>query len=229
MKKNYMNKGKKLKKLLFDKKMTQNDLANLLGVSRSAVGHYVSRGEIPDIMLDKICEVLNVEKSYFDVFVNNNPNDNNPDQPEKQAGDWSKPKLILPPENAKYNVIVLPYKVPAGIFNNQDPDWDLCEKLYLPGLPNILHFGIYATGESMQPTINENDMVICLPHNPFDGLSEKSIYVIVSTDGNTTVKRIREKENELVLIPDNEEMAYMTVKKENVMQILKAVGVFKKF
>ncbi|MCS7078361.1 MAG: hypothetical protein NZ455_16740 [Bacteroidia bacterium] len=216
-----MDKVSIIREQMFKKNLKVSDLAERIGVKRHVIDNALHRGVFSYKLLEKICKELDLDLSKFEK--------DNPDQPEKQAGDWSKPKLILPPENAKYNVIVLPYKVPAGIFNNQDPDWDLCEKLYLPGLPNILHFGIYATGESMQPTINENDMVICLPHNPFDGLSEKSIYVIVSTDGNTTVKRIREKENELVLIPDNEEMAYMTVKKENVMQILKAVGVFKKF
>ncbi|MCS7075551.1 MAG: LexA family transcriptional regulator [Bacteroidia bacterium] len=216
-----MSRVNQLKKVLIDKNIKIQELANLIGVKRYVINNAIQRNSLSDDLIEKICKALNLEKSVFEE---------NKSSEFKKPFDWKPFQEVAIPLNAKPNVIVLPYKVPAGYFNiNQDPDWELCEKMYIPTLPpNTLHYGIHVSGESMHPTLNEGDIVICKPYNPMDGFNKNKMYVIVSQEGDSTVKRIREKEDHLVLIPDNEEHSYLTIQKKDIMQILVVIAVVKR-
>jgi transcriptional regulator with XRE-family HTH domain len=56
----------KLRKLRIENKLTQTELAELIGVTRAAVANY-ERGKNPSIdVLKKLCEVFNVSLDYLD-------------------------------------------------------------------------------------------------------------------------------------------------------------------
>lgn len=58
--------GKKIKELRIFNKMTQEELANLLYVSKQAVSKWEKRVTLPDIEnIIKICELFNVDINYL--------------------------------------------------------------------------------------------------------------------------------------------------------------------
>ncbi len=103
------------------------------------------------------------------------------------------------------------------------------EEFRIPGVQgNLVAF--YISGRSMQPNINEGDMVICQEINnlPKD-LKDGKIYTIISNNG-IWVKRIEKIYNdkgkctELLLISDNyKEYAPFTVELSDIKKIMKVV------
>ncbi|WP_459195802.1 helix-turn-helix domain-containing protein [Wukongibacter baidiensis] len=57
---------KRLRELRKEKKLTQNDVANKLGISQSAYNHYEKGIRIPDaITLKKLADILDVSTDYL--------------------------------------------------------------------------------------------------------------------------------------------------------------------
>lgn len=53
-----------LRRILHDRELTAADLARLVGVDKSAVGHWLKERSTPsDVQKDKICEVLGIHIS----------------------------------------------------------------------------------------------------------------------------------------------------------------------
>lgn len=61
-----MNFGNRLKKLRKDKKISQEDFAKKIGVSRSSVGNYETNQNMPTAeILDKIADILDCSIDYL--------------------------------------------------------------------------------------------------------------------------------------------------------------------
>ncbi len=74
--------GEKLKKLRIEKQLSQEDLANQLGVSRQAISKWEQDIALPDtnnlILIAKIFKVsLDDLVNYNDELINNNNNNKN--------------------------------------------------------------------------------------------------------------------------------------------------------
>jgi phage repressor protein C with HTH and peptisase S24 domain len=82
------------------------------------------------------------------------------------------------------------------------------EQFYIPGMQGE-HIAFYIKGESMTPTIDDGDMVICRSLEPHERIIENEIYAIVTNNGNVMVKRVQKILNkhrqlqQLKLISDN--------------------------
>jgi phage repressor protein C with HTH and peptisase S24 domain len=123
------------------------------------------------------------------------------------------------------NILLVPSKALAGYATElQDKTYmESLQRFSIPGLEgNLLAFEI--SGDSMQPTITNGDLVICAPLERGEPLRDNQVYIIV-TDV-VVAKRIQQiKDNQIVqslrLISDNSAVFKpYDVELEDVRQIL---------
>lgn len=72
--------GEQLKEILYINKVSQTDLAEKLGISQQLLFSYLKAADVKTGLLEKICEALNVEMTFFypsknsTTIVNSNRN-----------------------------------------------------------------------------------------------------------------------------------------------------------
>ena len=67
-----IHQGELLKKIIKQKDLTQEKFAQIMGISRAQVSNYLNRYELKGKTLDKIAEVLKIEKKIFFPEVERN-------------------------------------------------------------------------------------------------------------------------------------------------------------
>lgn len=89
------------------------------------------------------------------------------------------------------------------------------------------------TGHSMEPEINNGDMVALKEISDWSFLPFGEIYAIVTTNDMRTIKRLGDspKENTFTLIPTNTSMGYspQELRADMILKIFKVLGSVKKF
>ena len=166
---------------LKEKNLNIADLSRKINISSPSVQGWKQKGSIP--RADIACKVAEVLDTTVEYLIN---------------GDTSEQKL-----NDGYIVPILNQELSAG--NGELlPDNDVIQGLL--ALPAWLRkqYGeriaaLYVHGDSMQPTLNDGDMVVCdsLGWDNSDG-----VYAI-RMNGNGYVKRIQVANNKILIISDN--------------------------
>ena len=166
---------------LKEKNLNIADLSREINISSPSVQGWKQKGSIP--RADIACKVAEVLDTTVEYLIN---------------GDTSEQKL-----NDGYIVPILNQELSAG--NGELlPDNDVIQGLL--ALPAWLRkqYGeriaaLYVHGDSMQPTLNDGDMVVCdsLGWDNSDG-----VYAI-RMNGNGYVKRIQVANNKILIISDN--------------------------
>ncbi len=181
-------------KNLFDlrktKGVTQQEIADVIGVSRSTYTHYENGNRKPDL------ETIKKLAEYFDVSVDQLIGIVKIDMNELGgffAEDASEQKR-------KYKTFPVYSQIPCGIPNDLTDvvvDWeDVSEDIYKRG--DILL--TVARGDSMEPEIRDGDTVIILKTDE----ARDSAICVVRINGDTgTLKKIKIHPNGLELIPLN--------------------------
>ena len=92
--------------------------------------------------------------------------------------------------------------------------------IHIPGLENRQdHYGILVDGNSMIPTLNSGDFIVCYPlTNIAEDFKHGQVYVIVLRD-RILVKRIFIKEGNIQLISDNPFFKPEVVDQEEVLKL----------
>lgn len=166
---------------LKEKNLNIADLSREINISSPSVQGWKQKGSIP--RADIACKVAEVLDTTVEYLIN---------------GDTSEQKI-----NNGYLVPILNQELSAG--NGELlPDNDVIQGLL--ALPVWLRkqYGekiaaLYVHGDSMQPTLNDGDMVVCdsLGWDNSDG-----VYAI-RMNGNGYVKRIQVANNKILIISDN--------------------------
>ena len=166
---------------LKEKNLNIADLSREINISSPSVQGWKQKGSIP--RADIACKVAEVLDTTVEYLIN---------------GDTSEQKI-----NNGYLVPILNQELSAG--NGELlPDNDVIQGLL--ALPAWLRkqYGekiaaLYVHGDSMQPTLNDGDMVVCdsLGWDNSDG-----VYAI-RMNGNGYVKRIQVANNKILIISDN--------------------------
>ena len=172
-------------------KKTQKDIADFLGIVQQAYGHYeTGRRQIPLENLMKLA-------SYYQVSIDELAGNQVIDPPGRPIQE--KPEIEFE-EEVQLPIVA---SLKCGYGQSGEPYTIIGRH----GVPKsyIKKYGkelllVYATGESMIPTILPGELMVCYPSNWWDD----GTVVVININDSDTVKRIyHAKDGGIDLIPDN--------------------------
>ena len=222
--------GQNIRYLRKEKGITQEQLANKLGVNRSMIGAYEENRAEPKLQtMLSICHYFNIDINTLVQRDISNSKIENPIVDIKGQQLRILP-ILIDKSNDKELISVVPVKASAGYLNGYgDVDYiESLQKFSMP-VPEISSDKTYRvfqiTGDSMLP-VKPGSYIICeYVHDWFEVRNEKC-YVLITRDDGIVYKRLLNnlKEGHLVLKSDNPEYKPYTVKPENIVEIWKALG-----
>lgn len=208
------NFGSILKNLRVSREITQEQLASMLGVSRSAVGMYETGGRQPDFeMMETIADIFNVDMDYL---MGRSPVERK--HPLTPPANKPIPKGFVPmPEMAQVPLIG---SIACGtpITAEQNIEGMVC-------VPEKWHatFTLTCEGSSMEPKIHDGDLV-AIRSQP---TVENGEVAAVRIEGDATLKRVYLHESFIELRAENPAFESIILAKEDMNTVTiegKAVG-----
>lgn len=188
----------KLRDLRKEKNISQQTIADLIGVTRQAYGYYESGARKPDpLTLSKIADVLGVS---VDMILGRS--DDAADAAEQVS--FGRPiQVKLEPEFENEIFLPIVASLRCGFGSSGEPFIVIGKK----GVPAsyVKKWGSNivlneAVGDSMSPTIRPHDLMVCCPGDWWDD----GMVVIINVNDSDTVKRIyRADDGGIDLVPDN--------------------------
>lgn len=171
--------SKRLKNLLTEYELTQNQLSKILGVSESTVGKWILEKSIPRMgVIQKLSEYFNVPKSYF----------------------------LEPAEKSENNNITRGVRIPilgrvvAGIPLEAITDIEGYEEI-TPKMASLgEYFALRIQGHSMEPRIEDGEIVICQCQSDVDS---GYIAIVLVNGDEATCKQVRKGPEGITLIGFN--------------------------
>jgi len=179
-------KPKRLAELRRKKGLTQEDLAELLGVTRVTVARWETGKLVPSTSsILKLSKVLGVSPSYF--FDEEKPK-------------WDKNAEFLP---GKVFPIPIYGEAQAGSFGGyampSPEEYFPTPEAMIKGLPPERVFWIKVEGHSMEPIFQPGDLVLVADPSWYE-VREGAPVVVVNGDGELTVKFYhRDRKNKVVV------------------------------
>lgn len=169
-----------LKRLREEQGLSQDDLANIIGVSKSTIGMYEQGQRMPksDTTLRKLAEYFNVSIDYL-------------------MGLSSK-KTYSPNITGDYTTFPVIGDIAAGYDHIVTEDWegDVIDipNSYLKGRNKSEFFVLCVKGDSMYPTYQDGDKVLILKQDTLNYSGQ--IGAVLYDDECTTLKRVEYKNGE---------------------------------
>lgn len=168
--------GDRLKILRLNKKISQQELAGVLGVDRTMIGKYELKNNTPsDEILTKMANFFNVEKAYL-LGVE--------EKTKKKTG-------IKIPVLGRV-VAGIPIEAITEIIDYEE----ITENVAATGE----FFALIAKGDSMNPTIIDGDILIIRQQ---DTVADGQVAIILIDGMDATVKRVHVTEGGISLLGDN--------------------------
>ncbi len=186
--------GERLKKIRKDKKITQLELSEMIGLSRSSIAQY--ENDIYEPSIETIELLLNALQINISELFESNQN-----------------KKII----SKY--IPLIGKASCG----KPRDYDLNGYESIPVPLDIYKDGMYAVeaeGNSMYPKINEGDIVYCQPSRIID--NGNIVHYWLNGESGIKKYKINEQGTIISLIPINPDFDIITIHYEDKHELLMA-------
>jgi transcriptional regulator with XRE-family HTH domain len=197
-------------------KMTQQQLAEKLGVERGAVANYESKNKLPHLeTLIKIADLFNVSLD----FLVGRENRTEPPRPaagltkfndEYYSGTQLKILPIVMNKEDEERITLVPLRAAAGYLSRYQ------EVEYIKDLPtfNLPNFndGTYRAfeveGDSMKPTIHPRDIVVCKYVDNWYHIKDNHVYTVLGAGGiGIVVKRLLNRikaDGKIILRSDND-------------------------
>jgi transcriptional regulator with XRE-family HTH domain len=205
-------------------KMTQQQLAEKLGVERGAVANYESKGKLPHLeTLMKIADLFDVSLDYLvgrveedarKLAVEKQPTVLTAEVAEAAEAYYSGKQLkILPIAVDKDDVeriTLVPLRAAAGYLSRYQ-EAEYIQELPTFNLPNF-NDGTYRAfeveGDSMKPTIHPRDIVVCKYLENWYHIKDNHVYTVLGAGGiGIVVKRLLNRiktDNKVILRSDND-------------------------
>jgi repressor LexA len=202
----------KIKDLRIEKKISQNELAKILGLTQQAISAYENGLREPDLeTLNKIANYFNVSLDWLAGRTNiRNPNR---DIIEKIGGFYPGPLVKIP--------IVGTIKAGEPILAVQNIEG--YEVVELETVKDGNYFFLRVKGDSMiNANIPEGALVLVRQQNDVDN---GSIAVVMVDNEEATIKRVFKTNGLLVLQPENPKYKPKVIKKGDVKIIGKVVKI----
>lgn len=210
--------------------------ANEIGKSQQVISRlfHVDRrsGKYPNVLddvVDAICKRYDVDKDDFlqgryGGIIELTALSYNKEEMEKQLPSILKSRIGTEEGKPYYNVpFKMGYDLPYND-NTANPDYIINFTPF-----NRCDFWCNAAGYSMYPTFASGDIVAFQVIEDFSYLINNEIYGIVLKNGLRTIKRVKERGDVLILIPDNKEYDEQEVLKSDVIAIFRVMGTVKVF
>lgn len=208
-------------------KITQKQLAEAAGIGQTAI-HKIIRGETqaprPQILV-AIAEVF-TEALEREVTIDNlidKPGSKAP-SPSANTGnvDLDSGRSLDQTDYAR--LPLYSPDIPCGDLTHVSAE-HIIEYLSLPKwLTGPAKFALRATGDSMEPTIQDGDLLLVEPGNHWN---DKDI-VIAWVDGSVTCKRLQINHKHILLVPDNREHKVIPLNGDTVI-LGRVVGRYEAF
>lgn len=164
-----------IRRLLKEKNKTRNELAEYIGVSKTAVSEWIPAKKYPRI------EKIQAMAEYFDVYRS--------DITEKKIENKSKGVSI--PVLGKV-IAGIPIETIEEIIDYEE----ITEQMARTGD----FFALQLTGDSMEPQMSEGDVVIVRKQ---DDIDSGQIGIVLVNGDEATVKKVLKKEKGIMLVPFN--------------------------
>ncbi len=181
----------RLKEARRRKRLSQEELAELVGVTRSTVAKWEIGNRVPKgDHLMKLSDVLGVPPSYF--FEG------------EEKPKWDKNAEPLKGREAKVIPIGVYGEAQAGSFGGYTyptpEEYFPTPELMLKGLPPNRVFWIRVEGDSMEPLFHRGDLVLVADPSFYE-VKEGAPVVVVNGDGELTVKYYyHDRDRKLVIL-----------------------------
>lgn len=170
---------------LYEKKMSQAELAKRIGVSAQTISNYVSGRNLPRMSrLDDICKTLGVTRS--DLL-------GSPVSP--LSYDNAEPR-VLPPITS----IPIYGRIAAGLPIEANQEIDGSIQVPRDRLHGGEFFGLRASGDSMYPRIEDGDALLFEKTAEYKSGDICAVYV---NGYDATVKQVIKRDDQVVLQPVN--------------------------
>jgi transcriptional regulator with XRE-family HTH domain len=229
-------------------KMTQQQLAEKLGVERGAVANYESKGKLPHLeTLMKIADLFQVSLDYLVGRVEEDARHSAKEGHSlvlagKNAGEVAeaaeayysgKQLKILPIAVDKDDVeriTLVPLRAAAGYLSRYQ-EAEYIQELPTFNLPNF-NDGTYRAfeveGDSMKPTIHPRDIVVCKYLENWYHIKDNHVYTVLGAGGiGIVVKRLLNRiktENKVLLRSDNDFYPEFELSLEDIHEVWEVKG-----
>ncbi len=223
--------GLNIKHLRKVRDLTQDQLADKIGINRAMIGSYEEGRAIPRIPL------LRTLSHYFDVTIDDLVNTDLSSGKEESGIDRTIDitgkglrviTTIVDRDNHEL-ITLVPVKASAGYMNGYaDPDFiDTLPRFSLP-FPEIARERTYRAfqinGNSMEP-VPAGSYIICEYLQSWNDIKDGKAYVLVTRDDGVVYKRLfNNDDGTLLLKSDNPEYEPYTVQMDAVSEVWKALG-----
>ncbi|WP_159950883.1 XRE family transcriptional regulator [Polaribacter septentrionalilitoris] len=201
------------------RRLTQEQLADKLGIHRSRIGSYEEARSEPSI------ETLIGFSNYFNLPVDILIRKDLTYSDEYSHIDVGNQRVLFPimvNEENENLIEIVPIEASAGYLNGyDDPEYiEQLQRFKLPFLPTGKHRAFPIKGDSMLPTPN-GAFVVCEFVEDINNLKNGTACILVSRNDGITYKRITKqvKNNSLLLTPDNKEFKPYELPLEEILEI----------
>ena len=223
--------GLNIKHLRKSRRLTQDQLADKIGVNRAMIGSYEENRAVPKLA------GLRVISHYFDVSIDDLVNidlslEQTAEKPSPEIDAKGKSLRVLSTIVDRDNqelITFVPIKASAG-YTKGYGDADFIESLPRFSLPfaelskERTYRAFEISGNSMQP-IPSGSYIICEYLQNWKDIKEGKAYVVITLDDGVVYKRLFKHENDLLLLKsDHPEYAPYTVSLNAVSEVWRALG-----
>jgi transcriptional regulator with XRE-family HTH domain len=220
-----------IKYLRKEKGLTQEELANNIGVNRAMIGSYEENRAVPKL------SVLKDLAYFFKISIDDLIKTRLWEETERDSvqefvkGDNLRVISTIVDQTDKELITTVPIQASAGYTKGYaDPDY--VEELPHFSLPLIelskerTYRVFQIKGDSMEP-IKSGSYIICEYLANWDEIYDGKPYILISKDDGIVYKRLYNKINEsgeIILKSDNPEYEAYSIKAEEVYEVWKAIG-----
>jgi len=215
--------GENLRYLRGERKMSQQELADMIGIGRTTIANIES--SIANPGHNTLLQLVRVFDVGLDDLLHTDLS-KRPKTADRGGGFIYRPVIVTVDEQGTENIVMVDTKAAAGYptrylepeFYRELPAFKLPGSDYRNGTFRCFQ----VEGDSMQDTIQHGDFVIgrfC--DNHFRDVRDGYIHVVVTND-NVLVKRVisrAESDNKLVLISDNDVYPEIVVDIDDIREI----------
>ena len=219
--------GSNIKYLRKSRNLTQDQLANKIGVNRAMIGSYEEGRATPKI------SALSTLSHYFNVSIDDMVNLDLSVKKEEfvvdKTGKGLRILTTLVDRDDKELITLVPVKAAAGYTNGYaDPDFiEELPKFNLP-LPELSNDRTYRAfqieGNSMEP-VPPNAYIICEYLQNWKDLKDGKPYMIITKDDGIVYKRVYTNDNDTLLLKsDNPDYEPYTIEAGMICEVWTALG-----
>ncbi len=200
------------------KKLSQEHMADDLGITRARLGAYEEgRNEPPISILIQLSDYFHIA---IDALIRGDLKKTDP-QALMRVG---LNRILFPviiDQEGNDQIEVIPIKASAGYAKGYaDPEYiESLQRMKLPFLPTGKHRAFPIKGDSMPP-LREGSYVIARYLESMKEVSDGGTYIVITKDDGIVYKRVyKQKNHVLMLHSDNKIYAPYEVKHEDILEI----------